>query len=193
MQNAPAVGKLERVTNRRDDRQSLLWCESPDAHRLPQVYPIDEFHDEESKTAAFAKVMHGDDVRMAEARQHPAFAGKTLREPRCGSQRLGQDLQRDDPIQLWLSGAIDNAHASVPDQIKDLQIWKSLRDLLLRGPVVRGQWLRVCFRRQRSNIHQGLRIQSMQRIIGWCGRWNIHDTSYLGKMERKVTRKIGKV
>ena len=74
--------------------------------------------------------MDGDDVRMVEAREQPGFAIEALGERRVGGERLRENFQRDQAVQLGLAGFEDETHAALADEFQNLQLRKGGGDFL---------------------------------------------------------------
>ena len=70
--DAPVVGELQRVAQRRHDGQRLFRRELSRAQKLAQIHAVHKFHEQEIKSARLAEVIDGDDVRMVQARRAPA-------------------------------------------------------------------------------------------------------------------------
>jgi hypothetical protein len=64
--DAVLVRILQRLADRRHDRQGLLGREPAKLHRLAQIHAVDEFHDQEIQPVAFPKLVHDDDVGMVQ-------------------------------------------------------------------------------------------------------------------------------
>ena len=190
MQHALRVRELQRVTDGGDDVQRLLRRETARTHGLAQVHAIDVFHDQEAKAAALSEIMHGDDVRMTEPRQHAALTREALREARRGREGLRQHFEGDDAIQLRLPRLENRAHAAVTDEVEDFEIGEGGGDFFQRGQIPPGQrqGIRIAIRRHGGCGHEGFRVQTVKRI----GRWGmrVHDTCSVGNTAAEVTQKV---
>ncbi len=77
--------------------------------------------------------MYGDDVRMVEHGHCGGFALEPFGESWILPDSRGEDFERDEPIEPFLPGAIDHAHAAAADEVQDLQIGE-------KGAPVRRAW-----------------------------------------------------
>ena len=128
--------------------ESLLFAED-----LLQVPPVDELHPETDPAVDLVRVVDGDDVGMADARQQAGFLenGGTFRPPRRalardGAARVGdsrrrlrlagvEELDRHLAVELRVPGPEDLAEGSLPDALQDLQPAPALQPLC-RDPVL---------------------------------------------------------
>jgi hypothetical protein len=67
----------------------------------------------------------GDDVRVAEPGQHAAFAREPLGEGRIGGQRLGKNLQSDQPFDFRLARLEHETHAALADEFQNFELRKT--------------------------------------------------------------------
>ena len=75
----------------------------------PQAPALDELHDDERLGAA-APVVDPHDVGVVQARRGPGFPLEPFRRGRGDGRR--RHLDRDDPLQQAVAGAVDVAHAA---------------------------------------------------------------------------------
>ena len=122
VQDAFVVGELERLANLRHEHHRLLRGEPARLHRLAQVYAVHELHQQVEEPAGLAEVMDGDDVRVVQPRQHAGLAVESLGEGGVGGQRLRQELERDEAVQLRLARLVHHPHAAVADEFEYLQL-----------------------------------------------------------------------
>ena len=80
------------------------------------VRPGDELHDDVRRAVVLADVEDGDGVRVIERRRGARLAEEAGRRP---SPRwrvaVGDDLERDAPLEPRVVGAVDAAHAALPE------------------------------------------------------------------------------
>ena len=104
------------------------------AHRLAQIHAIHVLHEQIEEFARAPGVIHGDDVRMMQPREHLPLALEAPGERRVAlRERCRQQLQRDEPVQLRLPRLEDRAHAACADQREHLELRKGFRHLLDGG------------------------------------------------------------
>ncbi len=80
---------------------------------------LDQFEHERMRRAAVFKAIDGGDVWMAERGEHLRFSPKSRQPVGIGSERVGQDLQRDVAIELGVASAIHLPHAASAHGIYD--------------------------------------------------------------------------
>ena len=86
MEDAFVVRVLERLADFGNDGQGLLGGEAARLHGLAEIDAIDKFHQQIKETVRLAKIVDGDNVRMAESRQHSALACEPLGKGRVSGQ-----------------------------------------------------------------------------------------------------------
>ena len=64
MDNAPVMGELQGVAQRRHDGQGFFRGKLTGLQQLPQVRAVHEFHEQIIKPAGLAEVVNGNDMRM---------------------------------------------------------------------------------------------------------------------------------
>ena len=107
----PVVVRVrEGVGDLRAERRDLGRREGVAGPQLrPQAPALDELHDDERLGAA-APVVDPHDVGVVQARRGPGFTLEPLRRGRGDGRR--RHLDRDDPLQQAVAGAVDVAHAA---------------------------------------------------------------------------------
>ena len=138
VENAFLVGELERLTNLRHDGQRLGGREASSLHGLAQVHTVHVFHQQIVEAARLPKVEDADDVRMVQPRERAALAIETLGEVRVVRERVRQQLERDEAVEVRLAGLEHEAHAAAPDQFNDLELGKGDGEAFERGNLRRG-------------------------------------------------------
>ena len=101
MDDALLVGELQGLANGRDDGQRLSGVKRPRLHRLPQIHPIHEFHEQVEEATRLPEIVNGHDVRMVQRGERLGFAGEALGERRIADALGGQELQRDQPVERF--------------------------------------------------------------------------------------------
>ena len=90
------------------------------AERLFERAALDELHPQADASVDAFSAVDGDDVRMADAGEEPAFFDDRGRGPLGDVGR--QQLQRDLAIQPGVPGAIDVAERAAPDAFEHAQV-----------------------------------------------------------------------
>ena len=113
----PIAEALARRRARRDPTSPLVFHRDG-SFRDPvgERRPFDQLQHERLSLIRLLDAVDGGDPRVVEAREHlrfPLEPGEAIRVSREG---VGQDLQRDITAQLRVGGAIDLAHAALPDE-----------------------------------------------------------------------------
>jgi hypothetical protein len=83
---------------------------------------VDEVHDDEDLGAVRADVVHGDHVRVLEARHRLGFAEEAIGEvgaPLRGAHFGPQELESNATIELGVIDGVDAAHRALTDEIED--------------------------------------------------------------------------
>ena len=81
---------------------------------------VDKFHDEVMEVPGLADVVGPNDVGVVQLRGGLAFIVETLDEVRVVAVFLGQDFDRDDPVQGQLPGLVDRRHRPGAEFREDL-------------------------------------------------------------------------
>ena len=84
-----------------------------------QVGAVDVPHRDEEASVGLARLVHGDDVRVVEARREPRLAQQPLAEAGVVGEPLQEDLQRDAPPEPLVAREVDLPHAAAADQLLD--------------------------------------------------------------------------
>lgn len=143
MHHAAVVRVLQRIAKRRHDRQRLACGKATGGEKSAQIHPVHEFHEDEITTGGTASVfVERDDAGMVQLGERTRLLRETSGEARIGIEPRTQDFQRDDTIEVALSGAIDRPHAALAEEIEDLERGKLGREFGRRGR----RWRRVCAR-----------------------------------------------
>ena len=96
---------------------------------MSQIDAVDVLHDEVVQVGFVAELVNDDDVGMTELGERPRFAQEALGEGRILTSFRRQDLERDDAVQLALTGLVYRPHPSLAEQLQDLQLGKSARQV----------------------------------------------------------------
>jgi hypothetical protein len=104
------VRALERVGDLDPEPEDLLDRERPPLDALGERLALEELHDQEVDLALPPDVVEGADVRVLERRDRLRLALEALAHLLGGREVLGQDLERDRPVEPGVLGAVDLAH-----------------------------------------------------------------------------------
>jgi hypothetical protein len=132
MHDPPLVGELKGIANRRHDGQGLLRSEPARAQGLPKIHAIHVFHEQEVEAACPAEIVNGDDVGVAQRRQRPCLPREPRREGGVPRQCFRKNLERNDAIELGLTGFEDTSHSALANQSENLQLRKRVSNGLQR-------------------------------------------------------------
>ncbi len=131
MHHALRVRVVERFADLRRDVQCPRRRKPRAMDHLRQVRAIHILHhDVKMPLGRLPKIMHRDDVRVAELRQRPRFAHEAIGEIRVGADFDRQQFDGDLAVQRRLHGEIDRAHAAAPEEGEHIVIWQQPRDFL---------------------------------------------------------------
>ena len=81
----------------------------------PEVDAVDVLHGHVEASVLLAGVMDRDQVRMLHRRRQPALAAEPQRVGVVAGELRGEDLERPDPIEGEMAGAVDDPHAAAAD------------------------------------------------------------------------------
>jgi len=141
------------------------------------------------------EVMNADDVRVVQFRQHTAFAVEPFREPWVAGQLVGEQLQRDQTVEMRLAGLEDESHPAAADELENLQLRKRRRDELERGDLRGGSGRRARLPRGGTG-HDAFGAEPLRRSRRNDGAafWTViqfdrvtHNTVLLRRVAAKVT------
>ena len=91
--------------------------------------PFDELHRDERAPADLADLVDRADVRMIQMRSRARFRQQTLAFVRGRSPPIAADqFERDDPLQAFVMGPIDHAHATASQACIDPVLAEGLTD-----------------------------------------------------------------
>ena len=115
MNHALLVRRFERLGNLLRDRQCLVNRNRALRNSVGERWPFDQLHYEPGHTIAFLQAVDDRDVGMIQRREDFGFALEP-HQPLCVCRNgLRQDLDRDLPLQVLVSGAIHLSHAADTD------------------------------------------------------------------------------
>src|ERR1700721_154344 len=116
MDDALGMGAIEGATDLLHHRNGIFRREFP----LPpqygsKVFPVDELHADEANALGLAEVEDADDVLMRDVAGENQLLLKALQDCRIGSQFRADDLKRNKPVKLAITGLIDRPHAPLAE------------------------------------------------------------------------------
>ena len=121
--DAPLVSGLERLDDLRRDAQRIVQRDRPAREPLGEVLPFDELHRQRAPSTGrgrFFESVDLRDVRVVERRERASFPVEPRQPFLVPREQLGQDLDRDRPLQPAVDRLVDLAHASGADPAHDL-------------------------------------------------------------------------
>ena len=196
VQDALVVGELEGVADPWHQQHRLLRRKASCLHGLAQIDPIDVLHEQVEELTALPKIVHRHDVRVVEPGQESGFAVEAFRKGGVARERLRQELERHQAIELWLARLIHQPHAALANQFDDLQLWKSRGHRRKRRG--RGFFARLAgLSGYGDGGEHALRTKPLRRIGRQCGlalgtaignRFSCHSPRFLRNLSAKVTR-----
>jgi hypothetical protein len=138
MHQAFFVRRIQRRSDRRDDRERPLRFERSLTEHLAEVRAIDVLHRDEEPTLSLVRVVDRDDVRMLQTRRGRGLADESVAEPRIVGEVRVEQLQSDLPTQLEVLGEIDDGHPAPTDHPLDPMTGELVpgAELELHGAVV---------------------------------------------------------
>ena len=137
--DAPVVGELQCVTERRHDGQRLLRRELPRAQKLAQVQAVHKFHEQVIKPARLPEVINGDDVRMVQRRQRLRLPRETFGKFRVAHAFRREKFQCDETVQGLLSCLVNHTHAAATEAFENFKLREMWGDLFGRQRRLRGR------------------------------------------------------
>ena len=120
--DAASVGVMQGIGNRPSDVQSFGQRQTG-ADALLQGIARQVLHRQIVGLLIGGDVIDGDDVRIAELGNDPAFAKKTLSEFLIGGEDRLDDFQGDMAVQRLLHGEVNYRHAALAEFALDLIAW----------------------------------------------------------------------
>jgi len=129
MHDTRLVRELQRVADVRDHFQRLARLDLAAANQPVQIGTVDVFHQQVVALARTAEVVDRDDRRMAQTGQRAGLAAEALGEVGAGGGGHIEQLERDHPVERFLAGLVDHAHATLSEQLENLELGKIGRDL----------------------------------------------------------------
>ncbi len=117
MNNATPMRVIERAANLGEQKTNVLQGgRAPlfkrEAHSLSKRTAAQQAHDHIAHALKRAIIIDRDDVRMFQSRGGLCLAVEAFQIIRLLCQCRGQDLDRDESIQVKLTGAVDRPHAA---------------------------------------------------------------------------------
>src|SRR5215471_21294852 len=110
MDDALFVRGFEGLRDLSRDRQRFIDGNCPTRDPLREILTLDKLHYQRVDATAVLKTMNMGDVRMIQCSQRARFALKAREPLGVARERFGQDLDRDEAIELDIARAIHLAH-----------------------------------------------------------------------------------
>ena len=124
---------IQRAADLRDDlRRARRLERALGAHERPQVRPVDVAHDDEQHALALARVIDRDHVRVLDRRRRLGLRDEARAEVGLLGERRGDDLQRDDAVEVEVPRAVHDAHPAASGEPLDAMVDEDVAWLELR-------------------------------------------------------------
>ncbi len=119
MNDAFAVGRIERIGNFDGDGKKLLGLEGLSANPVLQGLAAEVLHDHKGTAIVLADIVDGADVGMVERRGSLRFTLETRQGLRIATELVGQELQRHEAVKAGVLGLVDHTHAAAAELLND--------------------------------------------------------------------------
>ena len=120
MNHALFVGDLDGLGDLSGHAQRLVHGDRAPREALREVFALDEFHHQGTRSARLLDTVDLRDVRMVEGGKRPRFTFEARQPVGISGKGFWQDLQRDDATELRVERPIDFAHAAGANHGLDL-------------------------------------------------------------------------
>jgi hypothetical protein len=97
-------------------RERLEHRQRPGREPLRQVRAVDELHHQRDAVTTLDNTVDLRDVGMVQRRERLRLALEAGQALRVEGEAIRQDLDRDITIEPGIAGAVDLAHATLPDE-----------------------------------------------------------------------------
>ncbi len=114
VRSAERLGHLHRQLELWIDREAAAW------DQFSERPAIDQLHRDHEPALDVLGLVDRYDVRVAECGDCLRFAAESLAPARVGGEIVGDDLERDEPVEARISGLVHLAHVACADQGDDL-------------------------------------------------------------------------
>src|SRR5262249_20299635 len=178
MNDAFLVSKLQSVADLANDGQRPFGRQAARLHELAQVEAVHILHEEVVHAADLAEIVHGDNLRMADACQGAGFAHEALRKGGVLPGERRQDLERDQSVKLDLPGLVNRAHSTLAEKLYDFELRKieaklfdrrDGRRLRKRSGAGQGLGRSALFRTAERLLQEAFRAEPVRRTAGQLG------------------------
>ncbi len=117
--NAFAVGRVERIGDFDAQRENRLQFHGAPGDEVLERDAVEELHDEEGAAALLANVVDGADVGMVQRRGGLGLAAKALEGLAILREIVGKKLEGDEAAETRVLGFVDHAHAAATELFDD--------------------------------------------------------------------------
>jgi hypothetical protein len=184
MDQARAVGFLERLGHLREQPQAARGVQLPVEDQPLQGRALDQAHGQEQPVVGLPRLVDGDDVLVVQPGLQLALPLEALTEARILAQLFREQLERDHSVERELGRAIDRAHRALTECPVDAvpghdraPLQQSLLILPVRGPSTArvrpaavGPWLRGPILQFEHEISYAPRIGTINLHLPACTR-----------------------
>ncbi len=133
MDDAFAVGGIERVCNFDGQVEKYLGFDRAAADEVLQRLAVQEFHYDIGAAVLFTDIVNGANVGMIQRGSCLSLSFKTRERLWRFRYIIGQEFQRNETMQAGVFGLVNNAHASDAEFFEDAVVGERLADVRVRG------------------------------------------------------------
>src|SRR5689334_9287666 len=112
MQDTGFVRRCESIGNSGQKFNDLLPASLLRGDPVPERATVNQLSNQVLAAFELSRIVNRKEMRMIQRRCHPRFALEATARTRVRLP-LGENLNRNSPIQLGIDGAIDHAHAAL--------------------------------------------------------------------------------
>ena len=116
MDDAGGVGRRQRPGGLADQPGQLVQGRAAGRRSSRSVRPSTSSMTRKGRPSCSPSVVDGADVRVVQGGGGAGLAAKPRQHLPVAGTRLGQELQRDEPVEPGVFGAVDDAHAAAPSR-----------------------------------------------------------------------------
>ena len=113
------MGRVERVGHVGADPDHLVQLERSPRDPRAQGLPFHELHRDEVVTVRLLHLVDRDDVGVVQRGRELRLADEPLGRGTRFEGGAGEELERHVPVEPFITGAIDDAHAARADALRD--------------------------------------------------------------------------
>ncbi len=119
MDDSFRVSRGQRVRNLGTHIEQHAERQRVTADALPQGFPLEQLHRNETLSVVFANFVDRADVGMIECGRGTSFSAEPFKCLRILRQLVGQEFQRNKTAKRHVLRFVDDAHAAAPEFFQD--------------------------------------------------------------------------